>query len=276
MNLKTFIPKEINGWKTFGEDKFYDQKTIFDYIDGSGEVYCSYNFKILLVREFRKTGQPPLIVDFFDMGTSEDAFGVFSHDYENQDLGIGQGSFSLSGSLSFWKGRYFVSIWAEEETEEVKSIIFKLAKSISETIPEKGILPELIKYFPSKNLNSKNIRYFHNHFSLNYHYFLAENNILHLNQNTEAALGEYQLSDSKSFILLIKYSSEEEAKKAVKSFMTNYLPEAENEHTVQIENKKWISFGRVNNKVYILFDFPDKNMATHFSREIENNLKGSA
>jgi hypothetical protein len=209
------------------------------------------------------------------MGSSKDAFGVFSHDYENQELGIGQGSYYLTGSLTFWKSQYFVSIWSEEETEEVKNTIFKLAKSISNSIPEQGALPDLINYLPSENLNRKNIRFFHNHYSLNYHYFLAENNILNLNQNTDAVLGEYQFNNSKSFILIINYLSQNDSEKAIKGFITNYLPEAGKENLVQIENKKWVSCGKVNNFIFILFDFPTKNLALKFAKEIKNNLRGS-
>ena len=270
--LKKFLPEEINGWEKYGDDQIYNQKTIFDYIDGSGEVYCSYNFKILLVREFRKSGQLPIIVDFFDMGSPEDAYGVFSHDYENQELGIGQGSFYLSGSLTFWKGPYFVSIWAERETGEIKKTIFKLAESISDAIPERGALPLLMNYLPRKNLNIKNIRFFHNHYSLNYHYFLAENNILNLNQKTNAIFGEYKFKHTRSYILIIEYPSEKEAKNAIKNFIRDYIPEAIRNKTVQIENKKWISFGRVNNFIFILFDFPEKNLAEQYLNEIENNL----
>jgi hypothetical protein len=271
--LKKFIPVEINGWKKYGDDRIFNSKTIFDYINGSGEVYCSYNFRILLVREFRKSGQPPIIVDFFDMGSSEDAFGVFSHDYENQELGIGQGSFYLAGSLTFWKGPYFVSIWAEKENEEIKKTIFKLAESISNAIPEKGSLPELIGYLPDEKLDRKNIKFFHNHYSLNYHYYLSEENILNLNQKTKAVFGEYRFEDARAFILIVKYLIEKEAENAIISFIKNYVPEAGKNRILQIENGKWISFGKCKEIVYILLDFPEKSLAEKYSDIIKNSLK---
>ncbi|MCP2604745.1 hypothetical protein NLC29_01135 [Candidatus Aminicenantes bacterium AH-873-B07] len=272
--MKNFLPKEINGWKALDKDRIFNEQTIFDYINGSGEVYLSYNFRTLLVREFKKYGQTPIVVDLFDMGSAEDAFGVFTHDYENQELGIGQGSFYLSGSLTFWKGSYFVSIWSEKETEEIKKTIFKLAELISNAIPEKGSLPELINYLPHRNLNTKNIRFFHNHYSLNYHYFLAEKNILNLGQNTKAVLGEYKFKYTRSYILIIEYKSKKEAKNAIKSFLKNYLPEAGENRIVQIENKKWISFGQIKNMIFILFDFPQKKLAEQYLNEIENKLRG--
>ena len=271
--LRNFMPEEINGWKKYGDDQIFNQKTIFDYIDGSGEVYCSYNFKILLVREFRKSSQPPIIVDFFDMGSSEDAYGVFSHDYENQELGIGQGSFYLAGSLAFWRGAYFVSIWTERENEEIKKTIFKLAESISNAIPEEGSLPELIDYLPNEKLDRKNIKFFHNHYSLNYHYYLSEENILNLNQQTDAVFGEYKFEDARAFILIIKYSTEKETEDAIRSFVENYVPDAGKNRILQIENGKWISFGQSKNIIYILLDFPEKGLAEKYIDILKNYLK---
>ncbi|MCK7482265.1 MAG: hypothetical protein M0C28_37800 [Candidatus Moduliflexus flocculans] len=91
-------------------------RPIFDYIDGAGEVYRSYNMRRLVARRFHKDGRPDIVVDAFDMGSAADAFGVFTHDLDGEDASIGQGSAYKAGLLSFWKDRYFLSVYAEEET----------------------------------------------------------------------------------------------------------------------------------------------------------------
>jgi len=40
--LTDSLPAQVNGWTFEGEDRFFDDKTIFDYIDGEGEVYRAY------------------------------------------------------------------------------------------------------------------------------------------------------------------------------------------------------------------------------------------
>jgi len=271
-NLKNFIPREIHGWEAKEKDRIYDQESIFDYIDGSGEVYCSYNFSTLLVRQFVKPQQPAITVDLFDMGSSEDAFGVFTHDYQDEGIGIGQGSSYLAGSLCFWKSRYFVSIWAEEETELLKEAVLDLGKAIAQAIPEEGSKPELLNYLPKENLVTKNIRYFHNHLVLNYHYYLADENILHLNQETKVVLAEYAFEELRSYLLIIQYPSSQEAEKAIGSFIKNYLPEVSKEGTIQIENRKWISVKLKKDMLLIFFDSPTKAMAEKLMGEVENNL----
>ena len=38
-----------------------------------------------MARRFHKDGKPDIVVDAFDMGSSEDAFGVFTHDLDGED-----------------------------------------------------------------------------------------------------------------------------------------------------------------------------------------------
>ena len=68
--LGNLLPREINGWEAKEKDQLYDPQTIFDYIDGAGEVYRSYNFKRLLARRFSKGGQPDIVADLFEMASS--------------------------------------------------------------------------------------------------------------------------------------------------------------------------------------------------------------
>jgi hypothetical protein len=61
---------------------------------------------------YEKADSPTLTLDIFDMGTAEDAFGIFSFERDGEDVAIGQGSDYAGGMLRFWKDRYFVFITA--------------------------------------------------------------------------------------------------------------------------------------------------------------------
>jgi len=43
--LRSLLPGSIGEWKAEGEDRIYDPRTIFDYIDGAGEVYRAYHMQ---------------------------------------------------------------------------------------------------------------------------------------------------------------------------------------------------------------------------------------
>jgi hypothetical protein len=47
-------------------------------MDGAAELYRSYAFKRLMVRRYMKTDHPAIMVELFDMDSSDDAFGIFS------------------------------------------------------------------------------------------------------------------------------------------------------------------------------------------------------
>ncbi len=272
-SLGDLLPKEICGWKAEKEDEFYDPETIFDYIDGAGEVYRSYNFRLLLARRFTKEGQPDIIVDLFDMGSSPDAYGVFSHDLEGEETGIGQGSTYKGGLLSFWKDRFFVSVYTEEETEEAKRALYALGQAVSASIAKEGKKPEVASLLPAERLAEKSVHYFHNHLILNYHFYVSEENILLLDQNTEAVLGTYKEKSEKYYLLLIRYPDAGKASVVFKSFTEAYMPDAKEPGLVQTEDLKWTAAKALGDFLFIVFDAPSKSLAREELGKIEKRIR---
>jgi len=217
VSQESFVPSAIMGW-TIEEDRAFDAETIFEYIDGAGEVYRSYNMKSVFARRFRKEGSPGLVVDLFDMGTSEDAFGVFTHDLDGEEAGFGQGSTYKGGLLSFWKDRYFASVYAEEETPETKQALRGLAGKIDAAIEAVGGKPDLLSCLPAEGLDERSVRFFHNYSVLNYHFFLANENILGLDQGTDVVLGFYGSGAARSAICVVRYPEPGKAVEAYGSF----------------------------------------------------------
>lgn len=256
LHLKTLLPGEIHGWEAGGEDQFYDPQTIFDYIDGAGEVYRSYNFKGLLARRYVREGHPDIYADLFDMGNARDAFGVFTHDREGEDAGIGQTSVYKGGLLSFWKGPFFVSLYAEEETPGSKDAVLALGRKVDSAIAEQGELPSLVSFFPPHCLEEESIRYFHTHLILNYHFFVSDKNILLLDKETEAALGTYSEGNEKFRFLLVRYPDASKAQKAFRGFVEAYMPEAAETGLVRTENQKWTGIAIAGDLLAVVFDAP--------------------
>ena len=109
-DLTLLLPDNIEGWKVATNDQIYNSKNLYDYIDGGAELYLSYGFRRVISRRYSKIEQPDIIVDLFDMRTSQNAFGVFSHARETVDNTFGQGSQYTEGLLLFWKDYYYISI----------------------------------------------------------------------------------------------------------------------------------------------------------------------
>ena len=269
IDLGIYVPQEIRGWRAEEEDRSYDPQTIFDYINGAGEVYRSYNFKELLVRRLKSAGKPDVIVDFFVMPSSEDAFGVFTHDLEGEEAGVGQGATYKGGLLSFWKGHFFVSVYTEEENEETKEAVFELGKSIASAIEEEGKKPSLLSLLPPGYVEEKSVHYFHNHMILNYHFYVSDENILLLDQQTEAVLATGIEDEEKFYLLLVKYPQAGRASRAYKSFKSAYMPDAVEEGVLKTEDEKWTAAQALGDVLAVVFGASSEG----FAREIIEKVK---
>ena len=233
------IPKEIHGWVASAQVRQYDRKTLFKYIDGGAELYLAYRFRKAYVHTYTKPGEPNIVMDIYDMGTPEDAFGVFTAEREGEDIGIGIGSEYEAGLLRFSKGRFFVSIMTHEETPQTRKTLLSLARAVADAIQPTGEKPQLLSFLPDKGLIERSVRYFYDHNILNLHYYIADENILHLDSHTEAVLARYSGEGGKPYLLLVKYPSPQRAKTAFRSFINAYIPDAVKPGLVRTENGKW-------------------------------------
>ena len=259
--LASYIPVAAGPWLSEA-DQVYDAEGIFEYIDGAGEVYRSYNMRFLVARRFHKDGKPDIVVDAFDMGSSEDAFGVFTHDLDGENAAIGQGSVYKAGLLSFWKDRYFLSVYAEEETAETKDLVLDLGRRIAAAIPGTGEKPGLLRVVPPERLDAGGVRFFHNPSVLNYHYFVAAENILLLDQTTDAVLAGYSgAEDGGMRLLVVAYADGPAAARALASFARAYMPEAGAGGAVRTENGKWTAVRAGAELLAVVFDAPTERRA---------------
>lgn len=219
--MNGFLPKTIGSWKILEPGQYFDRRTIFDYMNGTGELYRSYSYRYLLVRQYKseQKEEPWITVEIFDMGSSADAFGVFSFEQMDDPVGIGQGSVYGGGMLRFWKNRYFVNIYPEFETATTRQVILTLGRKIATVIKENGSIPKLVFLIPKEKLINKTIRYFHLYSELDHHYFVSDKNILLLDEHTEAIMARYQFDKHKLFLLIVHYSDETIANQAFHSFI---------------------------------------------------------
>lgn len=271
--LQDLLPSRINGWKAQGEGKLYGPESIFDYIDGAGEVYRAYNFKKLLARKYSQKGQPDIHADLFDMGSSRNAFGVFTHDLEGKEMGLGQDSTYKGGLLSFWKGRFFVSLYTEEMTEKAIETLKELGTIVDSRILYSGKKPSIISRFPRKKLIDQKVHYFYNHLILNYHFFVADENILLLDEKTHAALGRYKQESQKYELLMVHYSSPEKASRAYQNFLDSYMPKSNEEPLLQTEDQKWTAIRKMkDNWLVVIFEAPSSSLVEQILEAVKNRL----
>ena len=224
------LPAAVEGWTWDGKEARYDARTVFDYIDGAGELFLAYGFEQLVVRRFEKADQPPLTIECYRMASAEGAFGVFSFERQGENIGIGQGSEQGGGLLRFWKGRYFVSVFADGEGAVAEA-----------AIREDGQPPRATGLIPGKDagLVEASVRYLTSHILLNQRLFIARDNVLGLTRETGAVLAQYGHGAAATHLLVVRYPTVRTAEAAYGRFMAAYLPAAAGNGRGQTADGRW-------------------------------------
>jgi hypothetical protein len=270
------LPQEVLGWKTDGPDKVFTRQNIFDYMDGGGEIYLAYDFQQLLAREYAKADAPRIVAEVYQMASSRDAYGIFTHDTDGQPVSLGQLALYSAGLLRFWKDRFFVRLQAEDETPEVKTALMTLGNRIALGIPQDGRKPSLLMALPPQGLIESSVHYFHTPISLNVHYFIDDSNLLNLNAKTEAILARYQQSSEKPYLLIVRYPRPGYAKAAFEQFSMAYLREAPPGDAVfhKLEKGQFAGGRREQRTLLLVFEAGSRESAEKLLGLAASRMKG--
>lgn len=222
--LETLLPSPQKGW-TAKETGLFTRETLFDYIDGGAEIYLAYDFDTLLVQEY-SSGENSIIVEIYQMRSSEDAFGLFSLNRQEEALSVGRDASYGFGMLTLWKDRYFVKIIDLDAKDTSKELILSLGKGIAQRIENEGNKPDLLRRIPQDDLVCESYYYFHKNIILKNLYFLTQENILNLSEKTDVVLASYELDKEILKLLLVQYPDTVESRKAYEKFNRDHLKAA--------------------------------------------------
>jgi hypothetical protein len=269
--MHRILPSVIGGWTASDSAGFYSGEEIFDYMDGAGEIYRSYNFKNLLVQKYNRPKQEEILVELFDMGSARNAYGVYTYmQGHGTKVNIGQDGEYKRGLLFFWKGKYFVCVKSESDNQETSRIIFNLGTAISRAIPKEGKRPAVLKYLPVNKYIQKSLCFFYRYEMLNIHYFVSDKNILNLSDSTDGILVRVK-SDS-SYLILVGYPNQAQTDSAYKNFLAEQMPNVGEDIFVQMENKKWKTCLKYKKYLIVLFDARSKDDAIVTLTAFKGNL----
>jgi hypothetical protein len=237
--LDSFLPKELpDGWVLIEGPRLFNRKTLFEHIDGQAELYFKYGYRRSLFATYHHPKRPEeqIEIDIYDMGNVLQAFGIFSRfRTEDRPGGIGLDSYLDDRSLLFYKGRYYVMLYA---TEPDPSNLRELALAVSSRISDSTPRPEEINFFPVTGLKPGSIQYFSE--GLLGHKFLKRGfQGIYLDQaedKTEAednpkveVKAKVEADPKESRLFLAIFKNADEAKNAIKVFK-DYLSKKGNVH----------------------------------------------
>jgi hypothetical protein len=264
------IPKKIGGWAASRKDQTFNRETLYDYMDGGAEVYLAFDFREVWSRKYAGPGGREMTLDIFDMGSPAEAFGAFSCDRQDPDVGIGQESEYGGGLLRFWQGRYFVTITASTDDQDAAGAVLELGKEAAKPLGPSGAKPDMVTFLPAAALRSERTSYFHSVINLNNRFFVASENLLRLDRSTDCVIGEYGAGGAESVtLLLIRYPDTARARSARQSFLASYLPEAGPEGIARTENRKWVLVSARDNFLAVVFDAPSGDEAKKLGASVK-------
>ncbi len=239
------LPDVAGDWRAVAEPERYDTETIFSYIDGHAEVYLAYGMKDCRSRRYAgPEGQPDIVADVFRMGSSDDAFGVFTVDLDGEGAAVGHDGRYRYGWLSFWKGPFFVSISAEEETDKARDAVFEIGHAIAAQIDADAPRPAVVADLPTIGLVRGSVRFLRSEVILRTHLYLGENDVANLGPDTAAALAKYTRGGLSAHVLVVEYPDGPTARTAEKHFTSRFLQGEAGGDPVQDAVGRWYAARR--------------------------------
>ncbi|GHT29173.1 hypothetical protein AGMMS49574_05140 [Bacteroidia bacterium] len=254
INLMEILPEQYNSYKVT-DWLDYKGDALYDYINGGAELYISYGLVGMTGCKYNGEDLPQITVEIYEMTSSKNAFGVYTQNRDKEEHDFGQGSQSFSDFILFWKDKYFVILTTQKATEKSKEAIHSLASLIDKAIPGEGEIPSIVNALPKEGLAPAGFLYFHHYVWLNAYLFIADYNIININDRTDAMLAKYGSADARSYLLLVEYPDEAEAEAAGKQLQIKFAPEWKTEQPIiQLEDNTWFSYRVKGNKLDAIFN----------------------
>lgn len=228
------LPKngDTNDWVHAGIPSTYNSDTLYKDRFVSPDIYYNYGFQRQAEVEYHSPKQrsiPLILVEIFDMGSPENAFGIYSvYSYSHQDFEwIGCKAIISPRYIRFWKGKYFVQIEGYEIATPIKNGMIDLAKIIAKNIKDSPIDIPLFKLLPIPPINGSE-KLFTNNWTLRYIDKSLPKIIPELTDGTVGISAKYYDKHNRKslnpyIVFLFHFANISEAESAFNVFRTNLL-----------------------------------------------------
>lgn len=224
------VSGDVTDWIRSRDPSGYTAKSLYkDTLGGKPELYRAYGVIEQAEVEYQTPllGSYPLIrVEIFDMGTAENAFGIYSFNQypEAEFEWVGNRAVITGKFLRFWKGKYFVEIEGYEFATKVEEGMIELAKSVASRIDDPPTKPHLLKLLPPNKI-PYSVKYFFDDTTLRQIYKFIPKDGLELGANSTGITASYVDKKNKNehwtdtmVAFFVRYPSESVATEAYNSY----------------------------------------------------------
>jgi hypothetical protein len=148
-DVKSLFPK-MDGWESEGEPQLYGPEDLFEYINGSAEMFVDYNLvEMGMLNYFDDYGRN-VMVEIYNQGDANNAFGMYTTEKPRPAnlVEIGAEGYYDTGLLNFYRGNYYVKIHGFDLDDQDEAMLTIVAKIISQNIGGKEEVPPVLDCFP--------------------------------------------------------------------------------------------------------------------------------
>ena len=142
------LARTRGGWTRTGPLVRYTPDNLFEYINGEAEGVIPYGLRAVTQGTYRR-GEAESVVDIYDMGSAEGAFGLFrSHSSVGATrVGVGTEGVADEARVEFWQGRYYVA--AAVPSPEAAKAVLALARGVAADLPPTAAMPAYLALLPT-------------------------------------------------------------------------------------------------------------------------------
>jgi hypothetical protein len=239
----------------------YGRDDLHKYMDGAAERYLGYSFDRLLVRKTDHKGEP-FVIELYHFAAPSDAYGIWSTDSAGERVGIGQGSAYGAGLVQFWRGSYFARVYHSKYDPNAREAVLGIGRALANAIPGDAERPALLAELPTEGIRGDPV-FFHEQPTLNYLYYLSDENLLHLGPKADAVFAEYREGEANAKLLLVRYRAGK-VTQAREAFIKRYLEKQPQPgpEVAQLENKLWTGIAEPDDRrLRIVLDATTRDLA---------------
>lgn len=244
---ETLLPKdgEITDWVRAGKPTTYNTETLYRDRVVPTKIYHHYGFQRQAEVEYQspKFGSVPFILlEIFDMGTPENAFGMFSvNSYPHPKFEwVGCKAIITGKSLRFWKGKYFIQIEGYAIATGIREGMVSLARVTAKKIQDPPQKIPFLELLPTQHIRGSE-KLFYTNWALHEVYMSAPKITPQLTDKSIGILAQYKGTRSKKsanpyIVFVIRFPNVADAQSAFEQYSHALMAE---KTPFEIDSQNW-------------------------------------
>ncbi len=206
--LLSLLP-DVAGWKPSEAAQTYQPDTLFQYIDGAAEIYLSYDFRELVVAQYKAEGsKASLTLEIYNMGNEKNCFGIYGAERfsENKFIPMGMQGYVGEGELIFAAGDDYVKLLCFDCGPDAEKTLRLFGDQVVKKIGRTGSFPPILASFPKEGLVANSERF-------------VLRNLLGLNFLHDGYLATYKDKDIEFECFIVEAKSPDEARRMLDQYL---------------------------------------------------------